>query len=110
MAQNDLLHIQGKPYMLVPLHEYRLMTRPDHAANDGGTIPDDILDQLAGGDENPIKILRKYREMTQADLAEAADLSRPYLTEIERGVKRGSVDALKALAEALEVPVGLLMS
>lgn len=110
MAQHDLLHIQGKPYMLVPLHDYRLMARPGQAANEEHDLPDDILDKLAAAELSALKILRQHRGLTQAALADAAEISRPYLTEIERGVKKGSIGALKALADALDVPVSLLVS
>lgn len=104
---HDLLHIQGKPYVLVPLHEYRMMN--GHQAANDGDLPDDLLDEIYAGQENPIKILRKHRGMTQAELAQAADLSRPYLTEIETGKKDGSVGALKSLAQALDIPTGILL-
>lgn len=98
----DLLHIQGKPYVLVPLHDYREMTTSGEKKH----LPEDILDQLSARQEHPLKIIRKYREMTQADLAKKSGISRPYLTEIETGKKDGSLRAMKALAEALDVNVG----
>lgn len=98
----DLLHIQGKPYVLVPLHDYREISSNGTSSN----LPGDILDQLSAQQEHPIKIIRKFREMTQADLAEASGISRPYLTEIETGKKDGSIRALKTLAEALGVTIG----
>ncbi len=99
-----MLHIQGKPYVLLPLHDYREMT----SSGADASLPDDILDQLSAGQDHPVKIIRKYREMTQAELAEASGISRPYLTEIETGKKDGSIRAIKALAGALEVHVGNL--
>ena len=100
----DLLHIQGQPYVLVPLHDYRAMV--SSGGND--ELPDDILDAITAREQHPIKILRKYRGMTQAELAEKADISRPYLTEIETGKKDGSIRAMRGLAEALGVPVGMV--
>ncbi len=100
----DLLHIQGKPYVLVPLHDYRSMV--SSGSND--ELPDDILDQLAAKQKSPLRILREYRGYTQNELAERAALSRTYLTEIERGNKDGSIRALRALADALDVNVSLL--
>ena len=100
----DLLHIQGKPYVLVPLHDYREMTSSD--ADD--SLPTEILDALVARQESPIKILRKYHGLTQAELAEQAGLSRPYLTEIETGKKEGSLRAMKALAAVFDVSVGVL--
>lgn len=100
----DLLHIQGKPYVLVPLHDYRALSgeTQDHS------LPDSILDQLVARQETPLKILRTHRGFTQAELAKKSGISRPYLTEIETGKKDGSMRALKALASALDVPVGKL--
>ncbi len=98
----DLLHIQGKPYVLVPLHDYREMS----AAESMSDLPDDILNQLSARQENPIKIIRKFRGMTQNDLAKESGISRPYLTEIETGKKSGSIRALKSLADALGVTIG----
>ena len=46
--------------------------------------------------------------MTQADLAKAAEISRPYLTEIETGKKDGSIRALKSIAGALDVSLELV--
>lgn len=98
----DLLHIQGKPYVLVPLHDYREMSNQ----NSNIALPDDVLNKIAARQEHPIKIIRAYRGMTQADLAKKAGLSRPYLTEIETGKKDGSLRAMKAIADALNVTVG----
>ncbi len=100
----DLLHIQGKPYVLLPLHEYRLMT----SSSNDNELPEEILDKLSARQEHPLKIIRKYRGMTQADLAQSSGISRPYLTEIETGKKDGSIRAMKALAKALDVHVGNL--
>ena len=100
----DLLHIQGKPYVLVPLHDYRDMV--SSGKNQG--LPADILDALTARETSPIKILRDYHGLTQKDLAERAGISRPYLTEIETGKKDGSIRAMKALAEVLGVSVGML--
>lgn len=100
----DLLHIQGKPYVLVPLHDYReILGGPGD-----DVLPDEILDALAEGGESAIRILRKYRGLTQKDLAEKAGISRPYLTEIETGKKDGSLRAMRSLAAVLKVDVGLV--
>lgn len=100
----DLLHIQGKPYVLMPLHEYRAMV----SNKTDNKLPTAILDTLAAQQESPVKILRKHRGLTQIELARKAGISRPYLTEIETGKKDGSLRAMKALAEILGVNVGVL--
>ena len=106
---HDLLHIQGKPYVLVPLHEYRALTGGQPGAEESG-LPQELLDAVYAKEQNPVRLLRKHRGMTQSDLAQAAGLSRPYLTEIETGKKDGSIPALKAIAAALQIPAGLLLN
>ncbi|MCB1682442.1 MAG: helix-turn-helix transcriptional regulator [Rhodospirillales bacterium] len=101
----DLLHIQGKPYVLVPLHDYRVLTH-EHPKSD---LPDEILDRLMARQESPLKIIRKYRGFTQKELAELTGISRPYLTEIETGKKDGSIRAMKTLADVLNVDLSLLV-
>lgn len=100
----DLLHIQGKPYVLVPLHDYRELT----SAPQDNSLPDDILNALSARQDHPVKIIRNFRGMTQAELAESSGISRPYLTEIETGKKDGSIRAIKALANALDVSISAL--
>lgn len=51
---------------------------------------------------------REHRGLTQAQLARSASISKAYLSQIETGVRRGSVKSLKALAVALQVPLDVL--
>ena len=53
--------------------------------------------------ENPIKIWREYRELTQEALAKASGISRPMIAAIESGHKTGAATTLKKLATALDV-------
>lgn len=101
----DIIHIAGKPHVLVPLHDFTALK------NEGKNtaLPDEILQELTLEKKSPIKIIRTYRGMTQDDLARATDLSRPYLTEIETGRKDGSIKTLKSIAQALNVPLEILV-
>jgi DNA-binding XRE family transcriptional regulator len=53
--------------------------------------------------ENPIKVWREFRGLTQAQLADAAGISKPYLSQIETGKRNGSTYVLSTLAKALHV-------
>jgi DNA-binding XRE family transcriptional regulator len=102
--KHDLLHIQGKPFVLVPLHEYRALTTTQGAETPAPEdLPADVLDALTARQESALRILRKHRGLTQQELADAAGLSRPYLTEMEKGRKAGSVRALRSVAQTLDV-------
>lgn len=56
-----------------------------------------------------IKLYRKNAKLTQVQLAEQANMSRSYLADVERGRYNPSVDTLKALANALNIPVSDLI-
>lgn len=101
----DIIHIAGKPHVLVPLHDYTQMK----TTGSDSTLPPAVQDELALRQKHPIKIVRKYRGMTQDDLASAAGLSRPYITEIETGRKEGSIRAMKSIAAALKVSMEMLV-
>lgn len=100
----DIIHIAGKPHVLVPIHDFTALKN----AGTNSNLPSDVLQQLTLGTESAIKIIRKFRGLTQSDLATAAGISRPYLTEIETGRKDGSIRALKSIAGALDVSLELL--
>ena len=65
-------------------------------------VPGEIVFAIFDG-ENPIKVWREYREMTQAQLAEKAGISAAFLSQIESGKRTGSTDVLKAIATALDL-------
>jgi transcriptional regulator with XRE-family HTH domain len=52
-----------------------------------------------------IKSIRIHRKWSQADLAEKADISIPFLSDIERGNKWPYPDTLSRLAKALNVDI-----
>ena len=58
--------------------------------------------------ENPIKVHRYRRGMTQRQLAATAEISSGYLAQIETGKRRGSPETLAAIERALEMPPGAL--
>jgi DNA-binding XRE family transcriptional regulator len=52
---------------------------------------------------NPVRAWREARGLTRAQLAEAAGISIPYLSQIESGKRKGGAEVLVALARALRV-------
>src|SRR5262245_18821265 len=52
---------------------------------------------------------RRQRELTQAQLAERANLSRPYLSRLEKGKADPALSCLRRLALALNLTVGQLV-
>lgn len=81
---------------------------PDVAAYDAATargeeaFPWEVVRRLDAG-ENPIKVFREHRGLTQAALAEQAGIKRMYLSQLETGHRAGSFDTLARIAAVLDV-------
>lgn len=69
-------------------------------------LPDGVLKQIEQG-ENPVRVLRQYRLLTQKELSERCGIRANHISAMERGMPFGLKTA-KRLADALDVPVGLL--
>jgi DNA-binding XRE family transcriptional regulator len=67
-------------------------------------IPLELIERRLAG-ENPMKIWREYRGLTQEALAKRSKVSRPMIAAIEFGHKTGGIGILKKLAVALGVDV-----
>jgi DNA-binding XRE family transcriptional regulator len=67
-------------------------------------IPLELIERRLAG-ENPMKIWREHRGLTQEALAKRSKVSRPMIAAIESGHKTGGVGTLKKLAVALGVDV-----
>ena len=65
-------------------------------------IPAEVVNAILGG-QNPIKVWREYRGLTQQQLADIVRISKPYLSQIETGKRTGTTDVLAAIAKALDV-------
>ena len=111
------LTLAGEDYVVIPRDEYeRLRAAADEDAADVAAIqrvlddpdetwaPAELVRRIVEG-EHPVRVWRTHRGMTARSLAAAAGIPNSYLSAIERGVKPGSVKALKSLATALDVPL-----
>lgn len=109
MADVQKLTIDGKNYVVLSeenyedlmdgLHANAIMARIQAGEE---TWPQELVRELWETDSR-IRVFRKYRGMTMAELAAAAGISQPHLSDIENGKKTGSVEALKRIAIALKV-------
>ncbi|MCB0171104.1 MAG: helix-turn-helix transcriptional regulator [Anaerolineae bacterium] len=65
-------------------------------------IPSEVTYALLNG-ENPIRVWREYRGLTQQQVADEARISKPYLSQLESGQRKGTAEVLAAVARALNV-------
>jgi DNA-binding XRE family transcriptional regulator len=110
---------------ILPRAEYeRLKKLADEAMEDAGTarlvarakkevargvplLPKEVVDRLADG-ENPIRVLREFRDYTQNDLKQAVGITQGYLSDLETGKRKGPFELQRKIARALGVPFELL--
>ena len=74
------------------------------ATGDDELIPANVVDRLLDG-EQPLRVWREFRNLTQADLARSSGVNRVQIVDIEAGRNNGSVHTLRKLATALDLSV-----
>jgi DNA-binding XRE family transcriptional regulator len=85
------------------LHDVRAYDEAKKAISEGEElVPGEVTYAILDGG-NPVRVWREYRGLTQQQLAEAAGISVPYLSQLESGKRRGSAEVLAAIAKELEL-------
>ena len=110
---------------ILPRADYeRLKKLADEAIEDAGTarlvarakkevaegmplLPKAVVDRLANG-ENPIRVLREFRNETQMELRVRIGITQGYLSDLETGKRKGPLELHKKIALALGVPLDFL--
>ncbi|WP_431856709.1 helix-turn-helix domain-containing protein [Azospirillum sp.] len=109
----DRIERDGTRYVLVPEDEFQrlrdaLDDLEDIRAYDRAKasppefLPAAVANRLIDG-ENPIRVYREHRGLTQEQLAARAGIAKPFLSQLETGARKPSVDTVKALADVLAV-------
>ena len=103
---DEYVRLKEEAEMLQDIAEYDSAKE----AIEGGEelIPGEITFAILDG-QNPVRVWRKHRGMTQEALAQAAGISKPYLSQIETGKRTGTAEVLVAIADALGVTVDDVM-
>ncbi|NJS40133.1 MAG: helix-turn-helix domain-containing protein [Rhodobacteraceae bacterium] len=106
---NDLVTIPRSEYdrLRAAAEDLADLQAHDHAkarlsSGEEELVPAPIANRLLDG-ENPLRVYRDLRGLTQAALASKAGVNRVTIAEIETGRKQGSVATLRALAAALTI-------
>jgi hypothetical protein len=69
---------------------------------DQESVPAAVVDRLLAG-ENPARVWREHRGLTLSAVAEKAGIGKGYLSQIEKGERRGTVATLGKLALVLRI-------
>jgi len=101
LPYEEYLKLLEQAEMLEDIRDYD-MAKAELERGEDELIPAEVVYAILDG-ENPIKVWREYRALTQQQLADAAGISKPYLSQIETGKRTGTTDILSAIAKALDV-------
>ncbi len=112
----QIVEIAGQKMAMLPIADYeRLLDLAEDRADTLAAaaaeerrrageeyLPAAMVDRLLAGD-NPLRVWRRHRGMTLARLSGETGITTGYLSDIERGRRRGSPGLFRKLAEALRV-------
>jgi DNA-binding XRE family transcriptional regulator len=70
-------------------------------------LPTETWEQIETG-THPIEAIRRFRGLTQTQLASKAGITQGFLSEIENRKKTGDVSVLKRVAAALGAPLDVI--
>jgi len=120
----QVIERDGKPeWAVIPYEEYERLVEEAEMLRDVRAY-DEAKQAIAEGEElvpsevtyaimdgaHPIRVWREHRGLTQQQLAEAAGISVPYLSQIESGKRQGSAEVLAAIARELGLSLDDIVS
>ncbi|HWQ46611.1 MAG TPA: helix-turn-helix transcriptional regulator [Longilinea sp.] len=97
------LELVEQAEMLQDLRDYD-SAKAALASGEEELIPSEVVYALLDG-ANPIKVWREYRKISQQDLARFSGISIPYLSQLESGKRKGSIEVFSAIAKALSLSI-----
>jgi DNA-binding XRE family transcriptional regulator len=103
LAYADYLRLVENAEMLDDIRAYD-SARAALADGADEPVPAEVVNRLVEG-ENPVRVWREHRGLTQARLADAAGVSVSTVSYIESGARRPSISVIQSLAAALNVDI-----
>ena len=110
----------GDKMIVIPLDEYKALTTPGDAdvatydaikariaRGEEEIFPAEVVNRIIDG-ENKIRVIREHRGKSVKQLAQDAGIAAPYLSQIERGVRDGTIDTYRKIAAALNVSLDMI--
>ena len=96
----EYLRLVAESEMLQDVRDYDAALEAIHQGEE--TIPSEVVYAILDG-KNPIRVWREHRGLTQKQVSEVAGISKPYLSQIESGKRKGTTEILSAIANALNL-------
>lgn len=128
-GDGGIVRIGGRDYLLVPvdaLRELGYLTHTPFTAEEDAedlaalratdealqrgetTFPDAVVGEIIEAG-SPFAPLRRWRGLTQAEIAARTGIVQSHYSAIETGRRRGGLETLRAIAKVLDVPLSVLI-
>ena len=106
----------GERLVILPEAQYRILALAADEAlkaigrhqREAPSLPQAVSQMISDG-ENPVRAIRQWRGLSGRYLARLAGITPSMVSQVECRGKTGSTRTLKAIADALCVPVDLLL-
>jgi DNA-binding XRE family transcriptional regulator len=108
LPYEEFLQLMEQAEMLQDISDYDQILKAVETGEEE-TVPAELAYALMEG-ENPVKAWREYRSLSQKQLADMADISIPFLSQIESGKRKASTKIMARLAKALRVLIDDLVT
>ncbi len=108
LSYEDFIQLMEQAEMLQDISNYDEIVQAVEKGEEE-TVPAELAYALMEG-ENPVKAWREHRSLSQKQLADAANISIPFLSQIESGKRKASTKIMVRLAKALKVLVDDLVT
>jgi len=110
----------GQTFVKMPLAEYEALEEAldirmadaimERVRNGESELwPGEVVNRLVAG-ENPVRVVREWRGLTQKELALGAGVTQGFLSGLEAGEKEPRIVTLKAIAQTLGVAIDDLLA
>lgn len=94
-------------FAILPWADYTKLVQ-QAAKNSEETMPFELTKRVIVDGENPIRVYREYRGISQSDLAKLAGISLGFLNRVEGNYVNASRKTLARLANAMNMDIGWL--
>jgi DNA-binding XRE family transcriptional regulator len=108
LPYDEYLRLREQAEMLQDIQAYD-QAKSALESGDEEVIPASVVDALLEG-QNPLRVWREYRQLTQQAVAKKVGISVPYLSQLEGEQRKPSTRVLKLLAYSLGVSMDHLIS
>ena len=97
-----------KDKLLLKLKMEAMEVKKKASTGEADLIPTSVIDDIYDNDINRLTAYRKFRGLTQQQLAEKSKVSKSTIAKIENGESKGSIEVFKKLSSVLKIDSDLL--